>query len=457
MKRHDLLFRYLDGEITRDEDKILREIIKEDPELGKDFESFLEIDYYINKSNEEFDYPEEFINQIGNQISNQIVVDNQVRQMRRELRRYYATRFVLIPAMIATFFLSFLISVQNPEIDLFSISSNNSNTGNVNIENKGIDKIISSINQFPKDKSPINNNSNKLALSKLSKNYEILNNSQFDNAETTNNIEPIEFSLELNMQEGSYSTTDNSKNIETHQQSQLKDAINNVNFNLIQLQYTNLLSNNSLNEQFKINPKTQPINFNIFQSPFVGQSNIQINSLVGTDIFNVGVNSTNQIINSFTQSFAVEIANGSSFGLESGYMEFKSNTKKITEISSKLTKNGLNGLTIVELENNSSENPVLIRIEGVQSINYRMFWVGVFYERNFLDFNDFDVSSRISFGLSDNGIISSLKLIGKYNLTKNITLTFGSDAKIFEGSFNENQINRINSTFSLIYGVKFAF
>jgi len=219
----------------------------------------------------------------------------------------------------------------------------------------------------------------------------------------------------------------------------------------------NISNNNLFNEQFTVNPKLQNINLNPFQSSFISQSNIQINSLVGTDIYQVGVSSTNQIINSFTQSFAAEITSGSSLGLEAGYIQFKSNAKKITEISSKPVKNGFNGLTILELDNNSGDNPMLIRVEGIQSINHKMFWVGVFYERNFLELNDFNVSSRVSFGISDNGVISSLKLIGKYNLTKGIILTFGSDAKIFEGSFNENQINRINSTFSLIYGIKFAF
>ncbi len=458
MKRHDLLFRYLDGEITRDEDKILRELIKEDPELGEDFESFLEIDYHINKSNAEFNYPQDFINQVGNQISNQIAVDNQVRQLRNELRRKYATRFVLVPAIFATLFFAFLISIQNPEIDFLAISSNNSDYSKIAKNNLNIEKEKISLKKPRKGVFQNKNNLTPPSLPSLSKSLEIINNSESDNSEIySDNLNSSDVTIEYDAEQDYHSSVDVYQKVDKPQFTQLEDAINPTNFKLNKSQLNNTSINNLLNEQFTVNPKLQNINLNPFQSSFISQSNIQINSLVGTDIYQVGVSSTNQIINSFTQSFAAEITSGSSLGLEAGYIQFKSNAKKITEISSKPVKNGLNGLTILELDNNSDNNPVLIRVEGIQSINHKMFWVGVFYERNFLELNDFNVSTRVSFGISDNGVISSLKLIGKYNLTKGIILTFGSDAKIFEGSFNENQINRINSTFSLIYGIKFAF
>jgi len=457
MKRHDLLFRYLDGEITRDEDKILREIIKEDPELGEDLQSFLEIDYYINKSNEEFDYPEEFINQVGNQISNRIVFDKDIKKMRSVIRRQYTMKFIVVPAIIAVFFFAFLIKVQNPEIDFFTSSTNNSNSSIFDINNSNYDIVTKSEKQSIIRKPNDYKYTNSINL-QPHKHNEFNSKSQEINTETlaTNN-DATEVSIQSFIEQKYISMSDNQDNETKQQISPTKDAINQTNRNFNQLQLNNPWDNNSYNEQFALNPKLQNFIITPFNSSLIPQSNIQINSLIGTDIYRVGVNSTNQIVNSFTQSFAAEIAKGSSLGLEAGFMEFKSNTKKITEISSKSMKNGFNGLTILEFENNSSENPVLIRVEGVQSINQKVVWVGFFYERNFLEFNDFNFSSRFSLGLSDNGMISSLKLIGKYNITKQIIITFGSDAKIFEGSFNENQINRINSTFSLIYGVKFAF
>lgn len=458
MKRYDLLFRYLDGEITRDEDKTLREVIKNDPELGEDFQSFLEIDYHINKINDEFEYPDDFLNEVGNKISNQMVLDNELNQMRKQVRRQYATRFLLVPAMIATFFFAFLISVQNPEIDLLNFSLNRNSGTDVINQPSADSQEINVISSAQKTLSnPIYSN-RPISIAKVEQNNdnkakfigEIVEKDEIsiNNDETTNTTN---HSIILAIEQTKNSDEPILNNKSNENAIEYQGSISNTNFAL------NLPINNNLNsEDFYINPKFQSFNSGLFQSALVNNSNIEINSLLGTDLVQIGVNSTNQIISSFTQSFAAEITNGSSLGLEAGYMEFKSNAKKITEIS-KPNKGGLNGYTVLELENNSSDNPVLIRVEGIEVVNQRLFWVGLFYERNFLNYENFNISSRISLGASDNGVISSLKFLAKYNLTRGIILTFGTDAKIFEGSFNENQINRINSAFSLIYGVKFSF
>lgn len=457
MKRYDLLFRYLDGEITRDEDKTLREVIKNDPELGDDFRSFLEIDYQINKINDEFEYPDGFLDEVGNKISNRIILDNELNQMRKQVRRQYATRFVLVPAMITILFFAFLISVQNPEINLMTLSLQNpSDTEsmkqpelNTELTKKTLPKpqALRKTTNFNKLQpitsiGLINVNSGEL-------NREI-DETEVSSINTTETYDSYEHSIIITKEQSKFNNELELKN------NSEKVAVSQGSSNHTKFTLNLPLTNNLNSDEFQIHPKFQNLNSNIFQPGLVNNSNIEINSLLGTDIVQFGVNSTNQIINSFTQSFAAEITNGSSLGLEAGYLEFKSFAKKITEIS-KPSKGGLNGFTILELENNSSDNPILIRIEGIEVVNQRLFWVGLFYERNFLNYENFKVSSRISLGASDNGVISSLKLLAKYNLTRGIILTLGTDAKIFEGTFNENQINRLNSAFSFIYGVKFSF
>lgn len=455
MKRYDLLFRYLDGEITRDEDKTLREIIKDDPKLGTDFQSFLEIDYQINKINNEMEYPDDFIDEIGMKISNRIVLDNELKLMRKEVRKQYATRFVLVPAIIAAFFFTFLISVQNPEINLLSLPTGNPETNTISNkppENENISRFSAKV----KKQEKFITNSEKLIENKSSES--IITIESENNLSNSNS----DFSKIISAHSDTFN---NENNVKLTQQSQKEDEPilqnNIVSKPVINNNASMQLDAPSLNyfssEEFLINPIIQNFTSNIFQASLINNSNIEINSLLGSDIAQIGVNSSNQIVNSFTQSFSAEVSSGSSLGLETGYIEFKAKTKKITEISSKTKTGGLNGFTILEQNNNSSENPVLIRVEGIEATNHRMFWVGLFFEKNFLNYDDINISSRISLGASDNGVISSLKLLAKYNLTKGIILTLGTDAKIFEGSFNENKINRINSAFSLVYGVKFTF
>lgn len=457
MKRHDLLFRYLDGEITREEDKTLREIMKNDPELGDDFQSFLEIDYHINKINDETEYPEDFIDEVGMKISNRIVLDKELNIMRRQLRRQYATRFVLVPALIAAFFFTFLISIQNPEVNLISFS-----TGN--LESNQISNNSTEIN--PANTSSLDKVNTKQIKQVTNSEKLITQTSSVENKKIESEINNDNITSELMTNINTHSDTFNQSNaIVTTEQSSTEDQPilpnNIISKPVIQNNFNYQLNEPSMNyypmEEFVINPKTQTFNQNLYQTALINKSNIEINSLLGTDLVQIGVSSTNQFVSSFTQSFAAELAEGNSLGLETGYLEFKANTKKFTEISTKPSKGGLNGFSVLNQDNNSSDNPVLVRVEGIESTIRKMFWVGLFFERNFLDFDDINISSRITLGASDHGVISSLKLIAKYNLTRGIVLTLGTDAKIFEGSFNENQINRINSAFALIYGVKFTF
>lgn len=453
MKRHNLLFRYLDGEITREEDKTLREIIKNDPELGEDLQAFLEIDYQVNKINNEFQYPNDFINYVGNKISNRIVLDNELNHLRKQLKKQYATRFVLIPAIIAIFFFTFLTAVRNPEINLLQVSSRN------------FDEKLTQLKEEVKQKSNSEFSRKPIAtLAKPTYSYSKVtpkvtstqNYSQPNNEKTlTTNSENLSSSIAKSTTSDNNSSSNYDQMPITHDQMPHSVEINNQK-NINHTQYhLNIPSQRIFqNDDFTVNPKYQSLNSNIFQSALISNSNIEMSTLLGSDIMQIGVDGNQQIINSITQSFATEISNGSTFGLETGFMEFRANTKKITEITK---KSNLGGITILELENNSSENPILIRIEGVELIVQKMFWVGLFYERNFLEVESLNISSRISLGASDYGMISSLKFIAKYKLTKNINITIGTDAKVFEGSFNENQINKLNSTFSLIYGVKFSF
>ncbi len=463
MKRHNLLFRYLDGEITRDEDKTLRDIIKNDPELGEDFQSFLEIDYQIDKINNETEYPEDFINEVGLKISNKIVLDNELSIMRKQVRRQYATRFVLIPALIAVVFFTFLISIQNPEINLLTFSNQTLKSKTNSISSTDNKKFIHQSN-LPNNKTNITKNSiinytfnseEPTQLQKIEQNID--NQSIGDNTDFSSELSIISSNQTDSINQYPYFVSTRQTENNDDPLTQNDKITDKHKFIPKQMQSNALSNNNPYNEEFSINPIIQNITSNIFQTTLINNSNIEINSLFGSDVAQIGVSSANQIVSSFTQSFAAEIFAGTSLGLETGFMEFKANTKKITDISAKPSKSGLNGFSLLEQDNNSSENPVLIRIEGIEVINQRIFWVGFFFERNFLNIQDINISSRISLGATDNGVISSLKLLAKYNLTRGIVLTLGTDARIFEGSFNENQINRINSAFSLIYGVKFTF
>jgi hypothetical protein len=93
-------------------------------------------------------------------------------------------------------------------------------------------------------------------------------------------------------------------------------------------------------------------------------------------------------------------------------------------------------------------------------VNYeqKIIWAGLFYEKNLLDFYNFNLSSRIGAGFSGSGMIGNLKVLANYKISNSIDLTVGSESKLLLGqSFNPEAKSKISCTISLIYGFHFEF
>jgi hypothetical protein len=480
MKQHNLLFRYLDGEISREEDQILREQLTQDKELNEDFQTFLEIDYNINKLNDEIEFPDDFLNEIGNNIQTKLAVDQQVRIIRKELNARYTKRFVIVPALIALFISIFVSNIENPFFNLNRIFSANQNEINEpevkTINNQTNSKKVSSKSNISKAKTFANNqilqndalqivddvnltvdqsnldnnlfessvNSDKIITNSraISSDVSIKDDSNQEFFETISKSIPI---ISLNSTGESATLSDN--------QDFDKQSSNGTN------SYNSYSKSSSINNNYESSSNYSNRNSSVNYLPFDHSinfsgnfTNIELKTIVGTDFFNFGVDKNSMFVNSFTQSFASKIDDFNKVGLETGYSEFNSKVMKYIEI-----KNSKTNSSKLLSQEDSDENPLLTRIENVQSQFERMFLVGVFYELDYLKGENYALSSRLTLGATDVGAYSSLKFMFNYKLFKNVNVTIGSDARIFNGNFNASTQNEINSTLSLIYGLNFAF
>lgn len=451
MKCYDLLFRYIDGEISRKENKELLEMMAKDPELSEDFNTFLEIDYQIEKSNQEFNYPDQFLNEVGSSIHQKMIIDRELAQIKKQLKRDYTKKFVVVPVVLAIIFLSFLISIQNPQLNLQIRPNKQENLkfNNLNSTSFVENRKIGTKQTKNKDRTPkldlIAHDDQNLGQNQqqgeITSDWEIerTNDNKLDffptnEINSTNLAEKFEYSANRDLENKNQFTKTNPALLHTQ-----------ISYNKI----------NSVELEFQPNIlKTNQILPISFTTPILTNSKIELNTLFGTDFVQIGVANSNKVVNSFTQSFAARITHNISLGVETGVMMLNANTKKITDIT---LNNKFNGSTILSLDNNTDQQPVLIRIEGIETTPKNLFWIGMFFEQNLLEIDKLALSGRLTMGAGDYGAISSLKLIGKYNLSRNFTLTLGTDAKVFEGSFNESGINRLNSTVSLIYGIKITF
>lgn len=484
MNPNKLIFDYLDGEISREDDKALRELLKEDSELSREFKAMLDMNYEIEKSNDNFIYPEEFLDNFEENMISRIEKDNAVIKAKERRRKVFWSYSI---AAVPVFFMLLLLSnytITNLQTDLKKLSSGSlldvkksaieeksietgKNTESIAAEKSPITKTSSQKNSInhksvnlskihKSDKASIvpsvmSENSDKAVISTSAQNNEL---KTAEISEPKDNVKSEANKFENNFQEKNIASRqfENSKSIITENKN-ISNNFESLNFNKSSNTFSNVQNENknNLNENFG-NSNGLNQNFNSF-SPTLS-NNIELNSFFGKDIVSFGVGGTNQAITSFTQSIAAQMDDYGRIGIETGYMQFSGDVPMYTIIK-KSQSDLQDGITIVE---NSDEKDVLIRTKGTEKSEKNLIWAGLFYERNLIDLNHFKISSRMSLGASDVGFVSSLKIIGKYQLFNSIDLTIGADTKLFNGTqeFFTSK-NSLSSTISFIYGVRFAF
>ncbi|HPD34392.1 MAG TPA: hypothetical protein PKV40_08630, partial [Candidatus Kapabacteria bacterium] len=131
MNLTELIFKYIDGTITREEDAILRKMIEEDPSLKRDYNALLNLDFEIKNDVNEIDYPEEFFENVQNEIKNKIIVDNNRRLARKKKSNQFKFASVLGIILILMF-----SSINNPIHNLIKEHKEGKSTESINNNNE---------------------------------------------------------------------------------------------------------------------------------------------------------------------------------------------------------------------------------------------------------------------------------------------------------------------------------
>ncbi len=455
MKQHKLIFRYLDGEITREEDNLLRDMINQDSELKNDFQSFVEIDYEIQKANDDIAYPENFFNSVEKSIVSRMQEDAYLSNNKKNRKVVFFQYSIAASILI---FFALLLNIdhfgnQFTKLNKVYTANQNSYMMNNQITNSEQSKInkISAHNQIQSIVSVKETNTN----SNIQKGIDNTEKNNIDFSSLTQNEKTSSNEL---LNEPNSSISESNHEISVVQPSNIKNSpgqdlsLNNNNNNRNNKEYDNVQKVSLTNDYTNLlsGSKYSP-NFNTNFSK-VHLSVLELNSFLGNDFVCFGVNKSTHLINSFTQSVGASIDNDSKIGLETGYMNFSISQDKYVTIN----EGPLSGSTI-KIENSDNNGSILIRTSGVSLAEQNLFWAGVFYERNFLNYNNFTLSSRLSIGASDIGFVSSLKFVSKYSISKAIDILIGADAKMFTGGATFSPANsNVSSTISLIYGMRIS-
>ena len=451
-------------------------MLKEDTDLSRDFQSILEMNYEIEKMNEDFDYPVNFLDNVEEKILVMMDADNnQKKEKERRLRVIFGYSVASVPAFLVLLILT-TFNFGNLQVNLNKTGNYSSNSPRTSqateprVENLPVaqshkvyapairskattntsfniasesttDNYIANENISSEVKNSLENSgANSISVDNNSK--LAISDSQKETNLTNSELKQIDFDQKI---------TNTISEVKTLNGTQISSATNNSQQLLTPNSSVQLA--NQPTQDFNAVTQTFSTGFSSFASTIKSNDAIVLNSFFGSDIAAFGVSNADQVISSFTQSIGAKVDDFTQLGLETGFMEFSGEQSHFTFVN----KSGSTGGQSLIL-NNSDDDGNLIRIPGTQLSNKRLFWAGIFYERNLLDLDKFSISSRMSLGGSDIGFVSSLKFIGRYRLLNKLELTMGADAKLFNGT-EEIFVskNSVSSTISLIYGIHFAF
>lgn len=207
-------------------------------------------------------------------------------------------------------------------------------------------------------------------------------------------------------------------------------------------------------------PDSEVMQIDPFNNPYENDE-ITVASFFGTDFYRGGMESKDsRILSHFSQSVAYSMNDDERMGIELGFTEYSYTENTIRQFA--LPQNESGGGGMVEVLDPSSydgsENGyITVPIEVDR--NKQIFWGAAFYERTVFDSFGLSLQGRLGFGSSEDGILGYGRLFAKYELFSGLYVTLGSEGRFFTAKmYDLSQMDKkLRSTASVIYGLQFKF
>ncbi len=437
MNLENLIMKYIDGELTIEEDNLLRAYLKKDP-LAKDlFDEYLEIHLHLKDDAETIVLPNSIAEKTQNIVMMKILNETNNYKHQENIRKIDFYKYSKVAAVFVILFLSFLFKISDKSLDYVFFDSSFNNTISKDIKNfpkkseilknnddkklvKNNDKILSD-NSNLKDEKLVPN------LFHTLDNKLILNENLVSNNTEVNFISP---NNQLNTENNSNHTFDNFINLD------LKNTVNNESINL------GNFNNSFLNDNY--------IDLNFINSKTL----IELNTNIAYDFSRNGINTfANSSIKNISQSISYSIDNNKRFGIEFGMTEFSYPSIKYVKLNNKIDKNQSSKVEILDPTYDDGLLIVPINIEELE----KNYWGSVFYEQTFLNLDELKLDYRIGIGKSNDGFVSNLRLLTRYNIISIINITGGIELRAFEYDLKLINKKGFATNISLIWGINFQF
>lgn len=455
MSLEKLISKYLDGELTIDEDQKLRSIIASDPEAKAIFEEYIDMSYFLKKDANKIKTPDELKNSVEDKILMRIMSETQFndvpvfhyKEEEKEKKRRILP--IVLPILLTGILIAF---VGKFEYDSLFDQTENPSYKSLQLE------LIQPHNDLSKSKEIIGDYSiNKESSKKNPSGKKIIGQNNTNSESEKSNIS-IKENISRNLARVSnYSAKVNEK--------VSKKKINEIEkFKIINDKNT-LRQANRFGESDVVSPQmsfspnflSDPMFANIKAAPFenIFKGRLEFSSLAGTEMMQGGYTPANiNPVNNFAQSISFRYSEDQKIGFEFGFNEYTFNSLRRVVVpfpeldgyevdqsaGDRYTRNGVS--TLVSAEN-----------------RYRTVWAVLFAEKRLVDYGVFDFSGRVGFGATNSGPLAYGRLLGNYQIFNNISLSAGMDFRMFQSNLSGflDQSNGLKGNVSFVYGININF
>jgi len=477
-----LISKYLDSDLTLEEDNLLRELLKDDIQAKSDFDAAVILNAAFKEDAELLKVPAEIVSQTEDIIMMRILSTLQdMPSVVKHTQRYRyrnAIAFFLVVLVIGGIFaiseishLPYQIQItnnnefesainENLDNNLVPIATNYVQNSNINSnEISTSDRML-----FYSSNAAISISDNKeqlkVAISPIETikqefTESIVGNdviSEFDISEVDNLLKIAQSTINnQSISTSSEKLPDSSKDLSI---SSNNAGISNTNFdaerNSNRLAAINKSQANSmLSSNMNRSAGTMPTAA-IFD-PFSENTDIVLTTFLGTDVlgkFNEPVNGSG--VNIYSQSISYGFSTKSRIGLEVGSIEYDYVHYTYIRVPAGIAPSSVEGLNPIGNDDGYMYIPILLNRRS------QTYWGAALWDYNLYDTEYFALQSRIAIGASSDGMLVFARIFGQLHLYKGFYLTLGSEARGFDGKISSNR-RGFMGTSSIIYGLQFKF
>ncbi|PKL80636.1 MAG: hypothetical protein CVV25_03805 [Ignavibacteriae bacterium HGW-Ignavibacteriae-4] len=175
-------------------------------------------------------------------------------------------------------------------------------------------------------------------------------------------------------------------------------------------------------------------------------NNIQLTAFTSSPYTLYGFDDkANASINSYSQAVSVNLNDKTSVGLEIGYSDIAYRAETFTQTN------------VLDKYGRETGQQIVFRTE--RDKDYAMYWGQMFVQSELYKIDNFDLGLRLGLGISGSGLTSNSKLLASYELVSGIKITAGTEFNYFTVALPQlvNSYTQNYYSFSMVYGLQFNF